>query len=65
MTDTILIALVAVVIAVPVALGLSLFISEVRPSAIKRTLVSLVDLMAAVPSVVYGLWALLLPPGPR
>ena len=59
MTDTILIALVAVIIAVPVALGLALFITEVAPAQIKRTLVSLVDLMAAVPSVVYGLWALL------
>ena len=58
MTDTILIALVAVVIAIPVSLGLSLYISEVAPASIKRTLVSLVDLMAAVPSVVYGLWAL-------
>ncbi len=56
--DTILIALVAVVIAIPISLGLSLFISEVAPDRIKRTLVSLVDLMAAVPSVVYGLWAL-------
>jgi len=58
MVDTILIAVVAVVIAVPVALGLSLFITEVAPASIRRTLVSLVDLMAAVPSVVYGLWAL-------
>jgi phosphate transport system permease protein len=57
-TGTILIALVALVIAVPVALGLSLYISEVAPAPIRRTLVSLVDLMAAVPSVVYGLWAL-------
>ena len=57
MTDTLLIALVAVVIAVPISLGLSLFISEIAPQRIKRTLVSLVDLMAAVPSVVYGLWA--------
>src|SRR5450756_677307 len=59
MTGTILIALVAVTIAIPVALGLALFITEVAPAQIKRTLVSLVDLMAAVPSVVYGLWALL------
>jgi phosphate transport system permease protein len=58
MTDTILIALVAVVIAVPIALGMALYISEIAPQRIKRTLVSLVDLMAAVPSVVYGLWAL-------
>ena len=59
MADTIFIALVAVVIAIPISLGLSLFISEIAPQKIKRTLVSLVDLMAAVPSVVYGLWALL------
>lgn len=58
-TGTILIALVAVVIAMPIALGLSLYISEIAPNRIRRTLVSLVDLMAAVPSVVYGLWALL------
>ena len=57
LTDTLLIALVAVVIAIPISLGLSLFISEIAPQRIKRTLVSLVDLMAAVPSVVYGLWA--------
>lgn len=57
MADTLFIALVAVVIAVPVSLGLALFISEVAHQRIRRTLVSLVDLMAAVPSVVYGLWA--------
>ncbi len=58
LADTVFIALVAVVIAVPISLGLSLFISEVAPQRIKRMLVSLVDLMAAIPSVVYGLWAL-------
>jgi phosphate transport system permease protein len=55
---TIFIALVAVVIAVPLSLGLSLYITEIAPDRIRPTLVSLVDLMAAVPSVVYGLWAL-------
>ena len=58
MADTLFIALVAVVIAIPISLGLSLFISEIAPRRIKRPLVSLVDLMAAVPSVVYGLWAM-------
>jgi len=58
-TGTIFIALVAVIIAIPISLGLSLYISEIAPTSIRRTLVSLVDLMAAVPSVVYGLWALL------
>jgi phosphate transport system permease protein len=57
MADTLFIAIVAVIIAVPIALGLALFISEVAHPRIKRTFVSLVDLMAAVPSVVYGLWA--------
>jgi phosphate transport system permease protein len=58
MADTLFIAIVAVVIAIPISLGLALFISEIAPARIKRPLVSLVDLMAAVPSVVYGLWAL-------
>jgi phosphate transport system permease protein len=56
--DTILIALVALAVSIPVSLGLSLFISEIAPKRIQRTLISLVDLMAAVPSVVYALWGL-------
>ena len=53
---TILIALVAVTFAVPLALGAALYISEYAPRRIRRGLVSLIDLMAAVPSVVFGLW---------
>jgi phosphate transport system permease protein len=45
-------------VAVPLALGTALYISEYAPVKTKRTLISLVDLMAAVPSVVYGLWGL-------
>jgi phosphate transport system permease protein len=56
LTGTVLIGLVAIVIAVPIALGTALYISEYAPRGLRRTLVSLVDLMAAVPSVVYGLW---------
>ncbi|MGW2559875.1 phosphate ABC transporter permease subunit PstC [Streptomyces sp. NPDC001514] len=56
LTGTVLIGLVAISIAVPLALGTALYISEYAPRKLKRTLVSLVDLMAAVPSVVYGLW---------
>jgi phosphate transport system permease protein len=55
-TGTILIGLVAVVVAVPLALGVSLYISEYAPERLKRLLISLVDLMAAVPSIIYGLW---------
>jgi phosphate transport system permease protein len=53
---TVLIALVAVAVALPMALGGALFISEYAPRPVKRTLISMIDLMAAVPSVVYGLW---------
>ncbi len=56
MVGTILIALVAIVVAVPLALGTALYISEYAPARIRRTLISLVDLMAAVPSIVFGMW---------
>jgi phosphate transport system permease protein len=56
MVGTILIALVAISIAVPLAIGAALYISEYAPRRLQSLLVSVVDLMAAVPSVVYGLW---------
>ncbi len=58
LTGTIAIALVAVTIALPVSIGTALFITEVAPAGLRSTLIGLVDLMAAVPSVVYGLWGL-------
>ncbi|MBS2532066.1 phosphate ABC transporter permease subunit PstC [Catenulispora sp. NF23] len=57
--DGIIIAVIALVIAVPVALSAALWISEYAPSGLRRTLISLIDLMAAVPSIVYGLWGLI------
>src|SRR5258708_31363338 len=56
MDGTILVALVAVATAIPLALGAALYINEYAPRAIQRLLISVVDLMAAVPSVVFGLW---------
>ncbi len=53
---TISIAVIAVAIALPISLATSLFITEVAPTWLRSTLVAMVDLMAAVPSVVYGLW---------
>jgi phosphate transport system permease protein len=50
------IALIALVIAVPIGLMTALFISEYAPHRIRRALVSVVDLMAAIPSIVYALW---------
>lgn len=55
---TVSIALIAMGVAVPLALGTALLISEVVRGRLRSTLISLVDLMAAVPSVVFGLWGL-------
>ncbi|WP_331272406.1 phosphate ABC transporter permease subunit PstC [Motilibacter aurantiacus] len=60
LVGTILIAAVAILVAVPLAVGTALYISEYAPRRIQRMLINLVDLMAAVPSVVYGLWGLYL-----
>jgi phosphate transport system permease protein len=60
---TVMIALVSLVISVPLALGAALYISEYASGQVKRTLISLVDLMAAVPSIVYGLWGAFLVEG--
>lgn len=60
LTGTVLVAIVAVCFAFPLAFGTALFISEYAPLRIKRPLVTLVDLMAAVPSIVFGIWGFLL-----
>ena len=60
LTGTILIGIVAVSFAVPLATGTALFISEYAPSRVQRIFITMVDLMAAVPSVVYGLWGFFL-----
>jgi len=53
---TVMSSAVALLIAVPVALGSALFVAEIARGRIGRTISSLVDLLAAVPSVVFGLW---------
>ncbi len=53
---TFTIAIIAMCISVPLAVGTSLLISEVLRGRLKQWAISLVDLMAAVPSVVFGLW---------
>jgi phosphate transport system permease protein len=57
---TIEVATIALVIAVPLAIAAALYISEFAPLWLKSTLVSLIDLMAAVPSIIYGLWGFFL-----
>jgi phosphate transport system permease protein len=60
LVGTVLIACVAIFFALPLAIGTALYISEYAPNRLKNTLISLIDLMAAVPSVVYGIWGLFL-----
>ncbi len=55
---TFVIAIVALVIAVPAATACALFINEYAPRRIRRPLTALVDLLAAIPSVIYGIWGL-------
>jgi phosphate transport system permease protein len=58
LTGTVLISLVALIFAVPLAIGAALFITELATGRLRTTMRSLIDLMAAVPSLVYGLWGL-------
>ena len=56
---TLLISLVALAIAVPISIGIALFITEVAPTWMRKPVVYVIDLLATIPSVVYGLWGLL------
>jgi phosphate transport system permease protein len=56
---TVVSALIALVIGVPLSIGVALALVEIAPKRLARTLSSAVDLLAAVPSVIYGLWGVL------
>ena len=55
---TLVSSLIALLIAVPLALGVAIFITEFAPRAIRQPVGYVVELLAAVPSVVYGLWGI-------
>lgn len=55
----VLIAVIAMIIAIPTGIAIALFISEYAPAALRGPLIALVDLMAAIPSIIFGLWGLL------
>jgi phosphate transport system permease protein len=50
---------IALLIAVPVSFGIAIFLTELSPSWLKRPLGIAIELLAAVPSIVYGMWGLL------
>jgi phosphate transport system permease protein len=49
---------IAMAIGVPISLGIAIFISEMSPSRLATPLSFIIELLAAVPSIIYGLWAL-------
>lgn len=56
---TLVTSLLAIAIAVPVGVGLALFLTEMVPASLRRFISFWVELLAAIPSVVYGLWGLI------
>jgi phosphate transport system permease protein len=55
---TVVTSILALVIATPLALGVSIFLSEYAPAWLRQPVAFFVDLLAAIPSVVYGLWGI-------
>jgi phosphate transport system permease protein len=55
---TFLVGFLSLLIAVPISLGIALFVEEVAPRRMKKPMIYTIDLLAAIPSVVYGLWAI-------
>src|SRR6185436_9929868 len=51
-------SVLALVIATPIALGIAVFISELSPAWLRGPLMFLTELLAAIPSIVYGLWGI-------
>jgi phosphate transport system permease protein len=51
-------AILALIISTPIALGIAIFISELAPQWLRKPLVFLTELLAAIPSIVYGLWGI-------
>jgi phosphate transport system permease protein len=56
---TVVTSLVAIVLSAPIAIGIALFVTEMAPAGVRRVTSFLVEILAAIPSVVYGLWGLM------
>ncbi|MDB5887690.1 MAG: pstC [Rhodocyclales bacterium] len=56
---TIVTSIIALIIAVPVSFGIALFLTELSPAWLRRPLGTAIELLAAIPSIVYGMWGLL------
>jgi phosphate transport system permease protein len=58
MFGTLLSSLIALLIAVPLSLGVAIYLTEFAPKAVRQPVAFLIGLLAAIPSVVYGLWGI-------
>jgi phosphate transport system permease protein len=59
MYGTVVVSVISLIIAVPISLGIALFMSEMAPRRVRGPIVTVIDLLASVPSVVFGLWGVL------
>jgi phosphate transport system permease protein len=55
---TLVTSFIAMLIGIPVAFGVALFITELCPLWLKRPLATMIELLAAIPSIIYGIWGL-------
>ncbi len=55
---TVISSAIALVLAVPIAIGIALFITQYAPSSLRRPVGYVIDLLAAIPSIVYGIWGI-------
>jgi len=53
---TVVTSAIAMLIGIPVAFGIALFITELSPNRLKRPLATMIELLAAIPSIIYGIW---------
>lgn len=58
LVGTLIVSFFALIIAVPVALGIAVFITEVAPKALGEGIGMAIELLAAIPSIIYGMWGL-------
>ena len=55
---TLVTSAIAMLIGIPVAFGVAVFITEISPIWLKRPLATMIELLAAIPSIIYGIWGL-------
>ena len=55
---TLVSSFIALIIAVPISFGIAIFLTEVAPHALRRPIGTAIELLAAIPSIIYGMWGL-------